>query len=68
MRFPNDDAYMVITNNAAFRREAFESLGGFDETFAFATEDRELSHRLAASGRLPSRLPGRRRRSGMTIR
>ncbi len=51
MRFPNDDAYLVITNNAAFRREAFESLGGFDETFAFATEDRELSHRLSASGR-----------------
>ena len=54
MRFPNDDVYMVITNNAAIRREAFESLGGFDETYAFATEDRDLSHRLAASGRHPA--------------
>jgi GT2 family glycosyltransferase len=50
MRFPNQDLYLVVANNAAFRREAFESLGGFDESFAFATEDRELSHRLAARG------------------
>lgn len=48
MRFPNEDAYLVITNNAAYRPEVFERLAGFDETFAFATEDRELSHRLAA--------------------
>jgi GT2 family glycosyltransferase len=51
MRFPNEDLYLVVTNNAAYRREAFESLGGFEEALAFATEDRELSHRLAASGR-----------------
>lgn len=51
VRFPNNDLYLVVTNNAAFRRETFESLGGFDESFAFASEDRELSHRLAASGR-----------------
>ncbi len=50
-RFPNDDVYLACSNNVAYRRTVFESLGGFDETFPLAAaEDRELGHRLLARG------------------
>ena len=38
------------TNNLALSRSDFESLGGFDETFTFASEDRDLSDRAIAAG------------------
>ena len=38
------------TNNVALRREDFERIGGFDETFTFASEDRDLSDRALAAG------------------
>lgn len=51
LRMPNDDVYLVITNNAAYRREAFLELGGFDESFPHAgAEDREFGHRLLVNG------------------
>jgi cellulose synthase/poly-beta-1,6-N-acetylglucosamine synthase-like glycosyltransferase len=51
MRFGNGDAYLIVTNNAAFRREAVERAGGFDESFPHAAaEDRDLSHRMAHAG------------------
>jgi glycosyltransferase involved in cell wall biosynthesis len=51
LRMPNDDVYLVITNNAAYRREVFLELGGFDGSFPYAgAEDRELGHRLLLNG------------------
>ena len=42
----------VDTYAAAFRRDAFEAAGGFDESFPSASvEDQELSFRLAAAGK-----------------
>jgi len=42
---------MVDTHAAAFRRERFLSMGGFDESFPAANnEDTELSYRLASEG------------------
>lgn len=38
------------TNNLALSRSDFDSLGGFDETFTFASEDRDLSDRAIAAG------------------
>ncbi len=50
-RFPNGDVYLACSNNVAYRRSAFEGLGGFDESFPLpAAEDRELSHQLLARG------------------
>ncbi len=41
----------VDTYAAAYRRDAFESVGGFDESFPLpSVEDQELSFRLAAQG------------------
>jgi len=42
---------MVDTYSAAFRREVFEGMRGFDESFPVANnEDTDLSYRLAAAG------------------
>lgn len=42
---------LVATYAAAFRRDAFEAVGGFDESYTKASnEDTDLSYRLAASG------------------
>lgn len=50
-RLPNKNAYLLISNNASYRRSVFHDLGGFDKRFPFAaSEDRELSHRLVAYG------------------
>lgn len=38
------------TNNLAARKEIFTSLGGFDESFEFASEDREWSERCRQHG------------------
>ena len=51
LRFENGDAYLLVSNNAAFRRDALARAGGFDEDFPrAAAEDRELSHRMAFAG------------------
>jgi GT2 family glycosyltransferase len=38
------------TNNLALSRPDFDSIGGFDETFTFASEDRDLSDRAIGDG------------------
>jgi GT2 family glycosyltransferase len=38
------------TNNLALSRFDFDGIGGFDETFTFASEDRDLSDRALAAG------------------
>ena len=44
---------MVDTYSAAFRREIFQTVGGFDTAFPVANnEDTELSYRMAAQGHL----------------
>ncbi len=51
MRDEADNALWLMSNNVAYRREVFESLGGFNETFPLAaSEDLELSSRLLATG------------------
>lgn len=48
-RLPNGDLYLVMSNNAVYRRETFAALGGFAEEFPRpGAEDLELSHRLVA--------------------
>ncbi len=45
------DGWRLVTANAAFRRDALEAVGGFDETFAQASgEDWDLSVRLQRAG------------------
>ncbi len=57
-RLPNGDLYLVMSNNAVYRREAFAALGGFHEGFALpGAEDLELSHRMAARGFRQGYLP-----------
>ena len=41
---------LVVTANAAVKRDVWLSLGGFDEKFTLSSEDREFSFRLIASG------------------
>jgi GT2 family glycosyltransferase len=47
----------IDTYSAAYRRDAFLSVGGFDESFAFL-EDQELSFRMAKSGHRFVFVPG----------
>jgi GT2 family glycosyltransferase len=57
-RMPNDDLYLVMSNNAVYRRDAFWTAGGFNEDFPRpGAEDLELSHRLAAGGGRQGYLP-----------
>lgn len=44
------NALLLVSNNVAYRRSVLEALGGFDENFTVASEDRELSFRLVAKG------------------
>jgi GT2 family glycosyltransferase len=39
---------LLVSNNVAYQRAAFEDLGGFDESFLWA-EDRDLSIRMLAA-------------------
>lgn len=42
---------LIVSNNAAYRRSVFESVGGFDERFPMAAaEDMEMGRRLARLG------------------
>jgi GT2 family glycosyltransferase len=51
LRVPNGDAYLIISNNAAYEIEAYRALGGFNSAFrTAAAEDRELSHRMISAG------------------
>jgi glycosyltransferase involved in cell wall biosynthesis len=50
-RLANGDLYLVMSNNAIYRRETFLALGGFNEDFPLpGAEDLELSHRIVAGG------------------
>lgn len=47
----NGNALLLPTNNVAYRRDIFEALGGFDETFPLAAaEDLEFGYRLVSRG------------------
>ncbi|MCP4362626.1 MAG: glycosyltransferase [Chloroflexi bacterium] len=51
MRDEQGNALLLITNNAAYRRTAFEKAGGFDESYRIAAaEDLEFSHRMVRLG------------------
>ena len=51
MRDTQGNLLLLTSNNAAYRRDVFLSLGGFDEEFPFAAaEDSELGSRLVGSG------------------
>lgn len=46
-----DAARLFASNNLAVPREDFLAVGGFDESFRFASEDRDFCDRWRASGR-----------------
>ena len=49
-RDPNDTLLLLLGNNAAYKRDVFNHLGGFDERFPFAAaEDTELGFRLVGN-------------------
>jgi GT2 family glycosyltransferase len=57
-RMANGDLYLVMSNNAVYRRETFLALGGFNEDFPLpGAEDLELSHRIVARGFRQGYLP-----------
>jgi GT2 family glycosyltransferase len=57
-RMANGDLYLVMSNNAVYRRGTFAELGGFNEEFSRpGAEDLELSHRMAARGFRQGYLP-----------
>ncbi len=48
---PNGDPYLLMSNNAIYRRDVFLELGGFADCFPRpGAEDLDLSHRLCARG------------------
>jgi GT2 family glycosyltransferase len=48
---PDGDVLFLVTANSAWRREALTELGGFDESFSFASgEDTDLSLRAVRRG------------------
>lgn len=50
-RYDDGTVGMIVSSNAAYRRDVFLELGGFDESYGSAgAEDRELSIRLMAHG------------------
>lgn len=49
-REPSGRLYSVAGANMAFRRQAVESVSGFDETIYFSPEDEDLCRRLALRG------------------
>lgn len=47
----HDNVLLLPSNNVVYRRDIFESLGGFDESFPLAAaEDLDLSYRIVAAG------------------
>jgi cellulose synthase/poly-beta-1,6-N-acetylglucosamine synthase-like glycosyltransferase len=57
-RLAGGDLYLVMSNNAIYRREAFSALEGFNEDFSHpGAEDLELSHRMVARGFRQGYLP-----------
>lgn len=51
MKDEHGNPLLLLSNNVAYRRSAFMSLGGFDESFPLAAgEDLDLSYRMADSG------------------
>jgi cellulose synthase/poly-beta-1,6-N-acetylglucosamine synthase-like glycosyltransferase len=57
-RLASGDLYLIMSNNAVYRRAAFTALGGFNESFPRpGAEDLELSHRMAARGFRQGYLP-----------
>jgi len=57
-RMAHGDLYLVMSNNAVYRRETFAALGGFNAEFPRpGAEDLELSHRMAARGFRQGYLP-----------